>query len=57
LLSQFARQRAAAQRRYREFVLQGIGQSSPWEQLQSQILLGPPNVIEQLAPMLQEKHR
>jgi putative transposase len=57
LLSQFARQRAAAQRRYREFVLQGIGQSSPWEQLQSQILLGPPNFIEQLAPLLQEKHR
>ena len=55
VLSQFARQPAAAQRRYREFVLQGLGQSSPWEQLQSQVLLGPLNFVEQLAPLLQEK--
>jgi REP-associated tyrosine transposase len=57
LLSQFARQRAAAQRRYTQFVLEGVGQTSPWEQLQGQILLGSPNFVEQLAPMLQDKRQ
>ena len=57
LLSQFAKQRAAARRRYWQFVLEGIGHSSPWEQLQGQILLGPAQFVERLSPMLQDKQR
>jgi putative transposase len=33
LLSQFGRQRAAAQRTYQAFVAEGIGQDSPWAQV------------------------
>lgn len=40
LLSQFGGQRAAAQRRYQTFVAEGIGQTSPWEKVQGQVLLG-----------------
>lgn len=34
LLSQFDRHRLAAQRRYRAFVAEGMGQGSPWEHVQ-----------------------
>ncbi|MGH8657036.1 MAG: transposase [Gammaproteobacteria bacterium] len=55
LLSQFGKQRAAAQRKYRAFVAAGIGQTSPWEKLQGQVLLGGPAFVERLQPGLRER--
>ena len=40
VLKQFGRKQEAARQRYREFVRQGMGQVSPWEQLRGQIYLG-----------------
>ncbi|HMS83169.1 MAG TPA: hypothetical protein PKD12_05935 [Nitrospira sp.] len=40
MLSQFDRQRVAAQRKYRAFVAEGIGQVSPWDQVRGQVVLG-----------------
>ena len=57
LLSQFAKQRPAAQRRYWQFVVEGVGQSSPWEQLQGQVLLGSTGFVERLSPLLKDKRR
>ena len=55
LLSQFGRQRAAAQRKYRAFVAEGIGQPSAWEQVQGQVLLGSDRFVTRLVPALREK--
>ncbi len=40
LLSQFDSRRAIAQQQYRQFVLEGLTASSPWEHLRGQIYLG-----------------
>ena len=55
LLSQFGRQREAAQRKYRAFVDEGIGQDAPWDQVQGQVLLGSERFVARLTPRLQEK--
>lgn len=55
LLSQFGRQRAAAQRKYQVFVAEGIGQGSPWEHLKGQVLLGSERFVERLRPGLWEQ--
>jgi REP element-mobilizing transposase RayT len=55
LLSQFGKQRPAAQRKYRAFVAEGIGQPSPWEQVQGQVLLGSEQFVERLQPGLRDK--
>jgi hypothetical protein len=55
LLAQFGQQRAAAQRKYQAFVAEGIGQSSPWEEVRGQVLLGSERFVERLAPGLQDK--
>lgn len=55
LLSQFGRQRPAAQRKYRAFVAEGIGQPSPWERVQGQVLLGSERFVERLKPGLRDK--
>ncbi len=55
LLAQFRRQRAAAERKYRAFVAEGIGQDAPWEQVQGQVLLGSERFIEGLRSRLQDK--
>ncbi len=47
--AQFGRQRSAAQRRYRSFVLDGRQRASPWEQLRGQIYLGSESFCERLA--------
>ncbi|HWF59169.1 MAG TPA: transposase [Nitrospira sp.] len=57
VLSQFGRQRASAQRKYRAFVAEGIGQGSPWEQVRGQVLLGSERFVERLAPRLQDTRR
>lgn len=56
LLSRFGKRRAASQRKYRIFVTEGIGQTSPWEKLQGQVLLGGQAFVERLRPGLRE-HR
>jgi hypothetical protein len=40
VLHQFGSRRARAQKQYREFVREGLGGPSPWQQLQGQIYLG-----------------
>jgi len=52
LLSQFAKTKPVARRRYAVFVHAGIGQVSPWRNLKGQILLGSETFIEKLAPQL-----
>jgi putative transposase len=54
LLSQFGRQRVAAQRKYQTFVAEGMGQGSPWEEVRGQVLLGSERFIKRLAPGLQD---
>jgi putative transposase len=55
VLSQFGRQRAAAQRKYQRFVAEGIGAASPWENVQGQVLLGGEAFVERLAAGLRER--
>jgi len=55
VLAQFGRQRAVAQRKYQAFVDEGIGQGSPWEHLQGQVLLGSERFVERLAAGLRDK--
>lgn len=55
LLSQFGKQRSAAQRNYQRFVAEGMGQASPWDQVQGQVLLGGRAFIERLQPSLRER--
>ncbi|MBH0178672.1 MAG: addiction module toxin RelE [Nitrospira sp.] len=55
LLSQFGQQRVAAQGKYQTFVAEGIGQSSPWEEVRGQVLLGSERFVEQLSPGLRDK--
>lgn len=55
MLTQFGRQRAAAQQKYRGFVAEGIGHGSPWEYVQGQVLLGSERFIERLTVELRDK--
>lgn len=55
LLSQFGRQHAVAQRKYRTFVAEGMAQGSLWEHVQGQVLLGSERFVERLMPGLRDK--
>ena len=55
LLSQFGQRRTMAQRKYQAFVAEGIGQGSPWEHVQGQVLLGSEQFVARLTADLQEK--
>ncbi len=55
VLSQFARQRTAACRKYVEFVRQGRNLPSPWSDLKGQVLLGSEQFVEQMQPLLEDK--
>ena len=46
LLGQFGKRRSEAQRRYRQFVLEGIGGTTPWAALRQQIYLGDERFVE-----------
>lgn len=48
VLAGFAKTKAVAQQRYREFVQQGRGQPSPWQQLKNQIYLGDDEFVEEM---------
>lgn len=54
LLGQFGWQRRNAEKRYRQFVADGIDQPSPWEQLTGQILLGSESFVKKMTRKLKE---
>jgi putative transposase len=53
VLGQFGKNRAQAQKRYREFVREGL-ESRPWEELKGQIYLGSEEYIERHSPSNQK---
>ncbi len=53
-LSTFGSRKAEAQARYREFVAQGKGQASPWDQLKNQIYLGTDAFVERLQRAIEQ---
>lgn len=55
LLAEFGKRRAAAQRKYREFVAEGMGEESIWKDLQGQIYLGDDKFVEQMRSKLDER--
>jgi putative transposase len=55
VLGQFGGKRAAAVREYRRYVLEGIGEESPWESLRGQILLGKEEFVGRLREFLHGK--
>ena len=57
VLQQFARQKKTAERRYQEFVKEGVGGENPWEHLRKQILLGSDEFIASMAPLLGDAGR
>ena len=48
ILAGFAKTKKVAQQRYRDFVQQGKGQPSPWQQLQNQIYLGDEDFVNDM---------
>ena len=52
VLGQFAKTKSVARQRYAAFVLEGMGQASPWKALKGQVLLGSDAFVEKLAPAL-----
>ena len=57
ILGHFAQRRAAAQEKYRDFVQDGIGSHSIWEELEAQSLLGVEGFAEGLRHLISEKQR
>jgi len=55
LLGQFGKRRAIAQRRYADFVAEGVGLSSPWSAVRGQALLGSEVFVEKMRPLLEQK--
>ena len=54
LLSQFAKTRVVARKRYKAFVEEGVGKASPWAELKGQVLLGSEQFIKKMTPLLDE---
>jgi len=52
ILRQFAKTRAAAERRYAAFVNEGMGAESPWKDLRGQVLLGDEAFVERMGQEL-----
>jgi len=57
ILSQFGNRKAVAQQKYREFVQDGIGGSSIWDELEAQSLLGVEGFAEGLRHLVTEKQQ
>ncbi|MDY0282131.1 MAG: helix-turn-helix domain-containing protein, partial [Salinivirgaceae bacterium] len=56
VLAQFSAQKAAAQKKYREFVADPLGHEySPLQNIVGQIILGGQNFISRMAPYLMDK--
>jgi len=49
--------KSIARKHYQQFVLAGIGQASPWNQLKRQVLLGSENFVESLRPYIQDAEK
>jgi len=56
LLSQFSPNRAEAQQRYREFVMAGLGQRPIWKDLKHQCVLGSPEFLAEIGPVVKGKN-
>ncbi|MDH7500286.1 MAG: addiction module toxin RelE, partial [candidate division NC10 bacterium] len=54
ILAQFSPKRKEAERRYREFVWEGMEKEGPWEDLTGQIFLGKEGFVERLQDLLGE---
>lgn len=55
ILGQFGSIRRKAEKQYKEFVLSGIKEESPWKKLKGQILLGEEEFIEKFKEFLVQK--
>lgn len=55
VLAQFGDNLKVARKRYRQFVLEGVGGESPWKRLVGQCLLGDGQFLEKVSPYLKEK--
>ena len=55
ILSQFGQRHEPAREKYREFVRDGIGRKSLWDDLKGQSLLGEEGFVEGLMPQVVEK--
>ncbi len=55
ILSQFDRRKRVAMEKYRRFVMEGVGEESPWEQLKGQIFYGTDEFIKRLGRFVSEK--
>jgi REP element-mobilizing transposase RayT len=56
VLDLFGSGRQLSQRRYREFVKQGLTQPSPWEALKGQVFLGSEQFLESMDRLLKGRH-
>jgi putative transposase len=54
LLAEFGNRPAVTQRKYRQFVAEGMGEESIWKDLQGQIYLGDGKFVEQMRSKLEE---
>ncbi len=54
LLTQFAQRRAMARCRYRQFVMEGVGQESIWKDLNRQIFLGDDPFVKRMQAHLDD---
>ena len=57
ILCQFGNERKTAQKRYKEFVREGIQTKSPWKEVHGQILLGEDGFIEKIRELLAGKEK
>lgn len=54
ILSQFASDENEAQKHYRRFVKEGIGQPSPWSQVKGQLILGDDKFVKKMKQKIEE---
>ena len=55
VLAQFEAKRRQAERTYRQFVRQGMDLTSPWHEVQGQLILGSGDFSKRMKPLLEEK--
>ena len=55
ILGQFDGTRGQARRKYKEFVMAGLGKDNPWRNLKGQILIGREDFVERFRELLTEK--
>ena len=57
ILGLFSSKKGEAQKRYRQFVREGIHKGAPWEELQAQVLLGKEGFIDKFKDLLSDKEQ